>query len=40
MERLIARALAKMPGERYADTREMAAALEDAFLSIDHLPNR
>ncbi|HSK04215.1 MAG TPA: serine/threonine-protein kinase [Kofleriaceae bacterium] len=38
LERLVARALAKRPDERYADAAEMTAALDAAFGSLDHLP--
>jgi eukaryotic-like serine/threonine-protein kinase len=38
MERLVARALAKTPDERYSSGQEMIEALELAFRSIDHLP--
>jgi serine/threonine protein kinase len=38
LEHLVARALAKRPEDRFADAAEMAAALELAFSSLDHLP--
>jgi eukaryotic-like serine/threonine-protein kinase len=38
MERLIAGALAKKPAERFPDAARMLEALDEAFLSIDHLP--
>jgi hypothetical protein len=38
LEALIARALVKDPAQRYADARAMLAAIEAAFLSLDHLP--
>jgi serine/threonine protein kinase len=38
LERLVARALAKRPDDRFADAAEMTAALELAFASLDHLP--
>jgi serine/threonine-protein kinase len=38
LERLVGRALAKRPDDRYADAAEMAASLELAFASLDHLP--
>jgi serine/threonine-protein kinase len=38
MERLVGGALAKQPGDRFADARAMADALERAFVSLDHLP--
>ena len=38
LERLVARALAKRPEDRFADAAEMTAALELAFASLDHLP--
>jgi len=38
LEALIARALVKEPAQRYADARGMLAAIEAAFLSLDHLP--
>jgi serine/threonine protein kinase len=38
LEGFMARALAKRPDDRYADAAEMAAALERAFSSLDHLP--
>jgi serine/threonine-protein kinase len=38
LETLVARALVKAPAERYPDARAMLAAIEAAFLSIDHLP--
>ena len=38
LEHLVARALAKRPDDRFADAAEMAAALELAFSSLDHLP--
>ncbi len=38
LERLVARALAKRPEERFTGAAEMAASLELAFASLDHLP--
>ena len=38
LERLVARALAKRPDDRFADAAEMATSLELAFASLDHLP--
>src|SRR5690606_25337019 len=38
LEHLVARALAKRPDDRFAGAAEMAAALERAFTSLDHLP--
>ncbi|HEU4732706.1 MAG TPA: serine/threonine-protein kinase [Kofleriaceae bacterium] len=35
---LVARALAKQPAARFASAIEMMAALDAAFLSLDHLP--
>lgn len=39
MEHLIATALKKRPDQRFADADAMRAALDEAFLSVDHLPN-
>ena len=36
--RLVDRALAKQPGERPVDARRMIEALDEAFVSLDHLP--
>ncbi len=38
LEALVARALVKDPAERFADARTMMAAIEPAFVSLDHLP--
>lgn len=38
LEHLVSRALAKRPDDRFADAADMAAALDAAFASIDHLP--
>jgi serine/threonine-protein kinase len=38
VEQLVARALAKRADQRFATAREMTAALDAAFVSLDHLP--
>jgi serine/threonine protein kinase len=38
VEHLVARALAKRADQRFASAREMTAALDTAFVSLDHLP--
>jgi eukaryotic-like serine/threonine-protein kinase len=38
LEELVRRVLAKRPDDRFADATAMLAALDAAFLSLDHLP--
>jgi eukaryotic-like serine/threonine-protein kinase len=38
LEQLVGRALAKRPDARFASAQEMTAALDAAFVSLDHLP--
>ena len=38
VEHLVARALAKRPELRFVDAAEMIAALDAAFVTLDHLP--
>ncbi|HET7502023.1 MAG TPA: hypothetical protein VFK02_13495, partial [Kofleriaceae bacterium] len=38
LEQLVARALAKQPSARFASALAMMAALDAAFVSLDHLP--
>ena len=40
VQALVSRALAKQPEQRHADARAMLAALDAAFVSIDHVPGR
>jgi serine/threonine protein kinase len=38
LEHLVARALAKQAADRFGDAAAMMAALDEAFVSLDHLP--
>ena len=38
LEHLVARSLAKQPDDRFRDATAMIAAIDSAFISIDHLP--